>query len=337
MSYKLTRYIDTSDRDAMKRVSEMMSKKYKQGLASLSSDDSEPADKSLITDTTETINVKNPKKKYHAIRPDKMEEKRKSSVVGHVIMSSKILDNELNTLLNLIKIENPDDFYEQSTVTNNKNINENAVLYIMELIDQILNDREAEDIELLYHNLKNALKHKNIYDEDVIADYIMSKGLNIERKRSGKAGELHIMNNLTPTMLYNAVRNPTKLISKRQISIKNDVPIGNKNEILTAIAKVNNSLVNLIEQAGELGTATNAKDADDLRDLYTKMDDKMYIITSISTTVSSLQTMDEYFSKLHRVISNWVDNQTYATGGSMFHVSVLRPSIKSFTDKLHLL
>ena len=119
--------------------------------------------------------------------------------------------------------------------------------------------------------------------------------------------------------------------------VNNDVSIGNKAEILNAIAKVNNSLVKLIDQAGELGKATNVKDAEDLRELYTNLDDKMYIITSISSNVSSLQTMDEYFSKLHRVISNWVDNQTYETAGSMFHASVIRPSTRPFTNTLHLL
>ena len=178
-----------------------------------------------------------------------------------------------------------------------------------------------------------------------LQEYLQSHNMPIIRERSAKKGDQGRLLPPKKSDLMQSYLQQGTGKSKNGISVKNNIHVKNfSQDLLILIKKVNNIVTNLIPIAQNLsddhfnGAVHN--EINNIKKVYEDMDQKMFILTSMSTEATQLQKLEFDFERLYTSVIGGVSSYVPMTGGSIPPISnkiyyPVKHSVK--TEFLHLL
>jgi hypothetical protein len=395
-----------NDLSINKKISNIMLTQYKKGLSKKNNEINEE-NGSSGDNTVDTVNPtnliqlpktplsKNSKLMTQSVPQTSYSVKRASPKTGiqpptkarEFIVQSHILDNELDQMIALMKLNNKEEFYGGSIqggalytedeksywrekATQDELYNEFELL-MTEMMDANDADEDTDEFYAKIKFIESAMvynstdiveiiehlgKYENLVDESdkqVVEDVIkrftgdiptaveaMEKmGYSIDRDRSRAPGKYSDLNNITAQNLWDSYSGANSNIkAKKGIRVTGSVDTKHMStEVLNIIRKISNIVsITLSPLAQNLKDnrfqGLTEQDKVTIPKLYSEMDEKMYILTSLNNTSNTqLLKLDKEFDKLYYLVQSGIDSHVPSAGGSMFGSNVYK------TDKLYLL
>ena len=374
MNVKILKSND-SDSSVARTVSNTLLDNYKRGLAIANQEvaqESGIASSVGVVDPSQTVRMKMQKdssatapvstkgykvKSVNATDVPNTATNSASQQAKEFIVQSKVLDNELDHVVALMKFDNKEDFYKQATQGPMDQESYAELLEVLRTGDpwsgldqsekdktqqlqhyEKLNDESQDntaylaEIEELQDELQEIQQEKERLEsllpsrEEALAYMVDQEDTIMERSRNQGRGKHSDFTQMKKKEFDDMIsKKNSNRKSKRGIRMLDSIPVNMfPAELLFAVKKLSNTITSEVMPLAQKlydkrfqGITLQDKNTV-IPDLYQDMDEKMYMLTSLNNQSNAqLIKLDKEFDKLYNLVKSGLEMYVMPTGGAM--------------------
>ena len=186
-----------------------------------------------------------------------------------------------------------------------------------------LTEEQAEKEIVAMAELYNGLLALGGITDANFESILKEQGIPINRSRSDKKGDQgHLLPATKEELMDSYLGKNTDKKDKNGVRVVNNIDIKNLSpEMLLTIKKLNNVIITLSPTAQNLAenrfSSATHNEVNKIKAMYEDMDQKMYILTSVSNIATQLTKLDEDFEVLYNSVIMGTGSHQPMTGGSL--------------------